>query len=682
MDAISAPVLLLSPAAQILHSNQTCQQLTGYSAADLDHKYLWECPPAAEQDQAKQDLRALANYKAPPPLELAWVLNTGEILRVAWTFKPLSAAAEGGVTWVATGHCGLEQDRTAAEAILHSLMVGTAMATGEDFFAAFVEQVGQALGVSYALVSELVDDRLQTLAFWSQGQLQPNFSYPYLDTPCQLSLQQGVYACPVAVQQSFPKDLDLGLMEAESYLGIAIQNPRGETLGTLCLVDTKPLVKVERMETVLRIFATRAAAELERQRATQTLEAQNQTIEQALQESQTLLQLVLDTLPLSIFWKDRHCIYLGCNKQMLADAGLTTLTDMIGKTDFDLPWRHEAKLYRADDLEVMATGQPKLNIEEPITKSGNVYGWLRTTKIPLRNPGGEIIGVLGAYEDITDRKQIEAQLRQSNENLALANLDLARATRLKDEFLAHMSHELRTPLSSILGMTQALSREVYGPMTERQHRSLNIVERSGRHLLTLINDILEVAKIEAGKISLQMGEFSVLKLCEDSLEFVQQQALQKHIHVTLKFSPEVTTLQGDELRLKQALINLLDNAMKFTPEGGQVYLEAGLETYPGHSHSSEAPAPGLALAVTDTGIGIAPEDQSRLFNTFVQLDSSLNRQYFGTGLGLALVKRIMDLHGGIVAVHSNLNQGSRFTLHFPPHLVIPFQGGNAGVDGD
>jgi PAS domain S-box-containing protein len=383
-------------------------------------------------------------------------------------------------------------------------------------------------------------------------------------------------------------------------------------------------------------------------------------------QSQTLLQLVLDTLPLSIFWKDCNCVYLGCNKQMLADAGLTSLADMVGKTDFDLPWSHEAKLYRANDLEVMETGQPQLNVEEPMTKSGNLYRWLRTTKIPLRDSAGKIIGVLGFFQDITEHKQLETQLRQSNERLALANVELTRATRLKDEFLANMNHELRTPLSSILGMTQALSREIYGPMTERQHRSLAIVERSGRHLLSLINEILEVAKIEAGRIDLHWEDLSVQKLCEESLVFVQQHALQKHIRLTSKIDPNVTTLRGDGLRLKQALINLLDNALKFTPEAGQVELNAKLGTC--NHHSSAQSGEMLILSVADTGIGIAPEDQPRLFQSFVQLDSSLNRQYFGTGLGLALVKYIVELHGGTVEVKSQLNQGSRFTLYLPQNL--------------
>jgi PAS domain S-box-containing protein len=557
----------------------------------------------------------------------------------------------------------MEQERRESEISFHSLMVGTAAVTGQEFFPTFVEQVAKSMGVSHALVTELKGDHLQTLAFWSDHQLRPNFTYDYAQTPCELSLQEGAYACPVGVQESFPQDSDLSTLNAESYLGVAMKNRRGDLIGNLCLIDTKPLTNLERMETILRIFASRAAAELERQRATDALEALNHSVEKALQDSQTLLKLVLDTLPLAIFWKDRHCRFLGCNQQMLKDAGLEVVSDIIGKTDFDLPWRQEATRYRADDRAVMDTGQPRLNIEEPITKAGNVYRWLLTNKMPLRNSAGEIIGVLGVYEDITDRKVMETQLRQSNDNLALANQELAHATRLKDEFLANISHELRTPLSSILGMTQALSREIYGPLTERQHRSLAIVERSGRHLLELINNLLDVAKIEAGKLELQVGDVTIAQLCQDGIALVQQQALQKHIDLHVTIEPGLKTLSGDELRLRQALAHLLDNAIKFTSESGTVDLQVyGTSSPPDPLPSGQEV---IAISVVDTGIGIAPADQARLFETFVQVNSSLTRQYFGTGLGLAMVKHIAELHQGVVEVDSQPGQGSRFTLYLP-----------------
>ena len=668
MDAIAAPLLLLNSQGKILHSNQTLKQLTYQGGDDLGQKPLWSLAAPAEQADLQAALDGLSRRSSSFTVGMTWQPKTGAPLYFEWTLNCLPQEQGPDCLWVATGHLaspppyGDDKENHEAEVSLHRLMVGTAAVIGQEFFPTLVEQVAKALGVKHALVTELVDDRLTTLAFWSESALQPHYSYPYLNTPCELSLQQGIYACPVAVQQSFPDDTDLLKLGAESYLGVAMKNRHGTPIGNLCLVDTKPLVNIERMETILRIFASRAAAELERQRATDALEALHQSVEHALQESQTLLKLVLDSLPLAIFWKDRKCRYLGCNQQMLTDAGLTRVADIVGKTDFDLPWCQEAPRHRADDLAVMASGQPKPDIEAPITLAGDVYRWLLTTKMPLRNAVGDIIGVLGIYEDITDRKHLETQLLQSHDNLALANHELCRANRLKDEFLANISHELRTPLSSILGMTQALSREVYGPLTERQHRSLNIVERSSRQLLQLINNLLDVAKIESGKIELQRDDVAIPKLCRDSLVFVQQQAMQKHITLDLQLETEIQTLKGDELRLRQALINLLDNAVKFTPEGGDVSLNVSASSF---AKTTKPRQPGIVFAVLDTGIGIAATDRDRLFQTFVQIDSNLNRQYFGTGLGLAMVKRIAELHGGRVEVDSRLGQGSRFTLHLP-----------------
>lgn len=259
-----------------------------------------------------------------------------------------------------------------------------------------------------------------------------------------------------------------------------------------------------------------------------------------------------------------------------------------------------------------------------------------------------------------------AELQASNEQLALANQDLSRATRLKDEFLATMSHELRTPLSSILGMVQALRREIYGPLCDRQHHALGIVERSGRHLLALINDVLDLAKIEAGRMDLRLTTVALADLCETSLAFVQQQAQHKQIQLALFCAEDLTHVEADELRLKQALINLLDNAVKFTPRGGQVTLTVELDQdlwEPAH----------VVFTVADTGVGISSTDYDRLFESFVQLDSSLTREYGGTGLGLALVKQIATMHGGSISVVSTPGQGSQFMLRLPSsHGTLSF----------
>lgn len=219
-----------------------------------------------------------------------------------------------------------------------------------------------------------------------------------------------------------------------------------------------------------------------------------------------------------------------------------------------------------------------------------------------------------------------------------------------------MSHELRTPLNAILGLSEGLLEESYGGvLSDRQKKAITTIERSGKHLLDLINDILDLAKIESGKIELQITSVSVQHLCNASLTFVKQMADKKKVRLITQISTETNTILVDERRMCQALINLLSNAVKFTPEGGQVTLAVQPDLARQH----------LCLSVSDTGIGIASENISKLFQSFVQIDSRLNRQYTGTGLGLALVRRIVELHDGVVTVESEVGQGSHFTIHVP-----------------
>ncbi|MEO1298971.1 MAG: PAS domain S-box protein, partial [Cyanobacteria bacterium J06636_16] len=276
----------------------------------------------------------------------------------------------------------------------------------------------------------------------------------------------------------------------------------------------------------------------------------------------------------------------------------------------------------------------------------------------LPNYEGETY-ILALMQDITIRKQADAQLRQTNE-------ELARATRLKDEFLANMSHELRTPLNAILGITEGLQENAFGELSRDQLDALGTIERSGTYLLDLINDILDVAKIEAGQIQLNKTWVSVSALCQSSVTFVKQPAWKKDIQLDLQLPHTPLHVYVDERRMRQVLLNLLDNAVKFTPTGGKITLQAmGHPYYPGEPNAPSVTPDALRLTVSDTGIGIARDRADSLFEPFVQIDSALSRQNTGTGLGLALVKRIVQLHGGAVAVTSELGMGSCFTLDLP-----------------
>jgi signal transduction histidine kinase/ActR/RegA family two-component response regulator len=254
--------------------------------------------------------------------------------------------------------------------------------------------------------------------------------------------------------------------------------------------------------------------------------------------------------------------------------------------------------------------------------------------------------------------------------LQLTNTQLIESHRLKDSFLANMSHELRTPLNAILGMTEGLQDHIFGTVNDRQLDALQTVERSGNHLLELINDILDLAKIESGHIRLDFAIASIPLIAQSSLEFVKQQALKKQIQLTIKIAPNLPNLLIDERRIRQALINLLNNAVKFTPTGGgSVTLEVKQQHFV-LNKITDTTQDYLQISISDTGIGIAPENIQRLFQPFIQIDSALNRKFEGTGLGLALVKRIVELHGGYVDLTSEVGVGSCFTILLPC-LTLP-----------
>jgi PAS domain S-box-containing protein len=290
--------------------------------------------------------------------------------------------------------------------------------------------------------------------------------------------------------------------------------------------------------------------------------------------------------------------------------------------------------------------------------------------------------------ELLERQQAEAQLRERNQQLAISNQELARATRLKDEFLASMSHELRTPLNAILGMSEALQELNFGPINDRQQKSIATIEKSGKHLLALINDILDLAKIEANKFDLELTDVSIDSLCKNSLLFVKELAHKKQISIKIQLPAYLKQLniRVDDRRCRQVLINLLSNAVKFTSSGGSILLDVrveeceqaedwGMGSLGDISEMSAISQRQIVFSIVDTGIGIAPENIGKLFQSFVQIDSSLNRQYAGTGLGLALVKRIAELHGGAVSVESIVDRGScfRVLLPFDPRaeIVIP-----------
>ncbi len=248
---------------------------------------------------------------------------------------------------------------------------------------------------------------------------------------------------------------------------------------------------------------------------------------------------------------------------------------------------------------------------------------------------------------------LEHKVHQRTAELEIANQQLQRADRLKSEFLATMSHELRTPLNSVIGFAEILQDEICGELNEEQKEFVQDIQDSGQHLLTMINDILDLSKIEAGRMELNFEEFSIHQALQEVHAIIMGMANKKRIHPRFEVVPREFDIVADKVKFKQIMYNLLSNAVKFTPEGGNITTRA--EILPTE----------VQVSVRDTGIGIRPEDRDTLFQSFQQLDSSYSREYQGTGLGLALTKRLVELHNGTIWLESEHGKGSRFTFSLP-----------------
>ncbi|HEX4526497.1 MAG TPA: HAMP domain-containing sensor histidine kinase, partial [Gaiellaceae bacterium] len=268
-------------------------------------------------------------------------------------------------------------------------------------------------------------------------------------------------------------------------------------------------------------------------------------------------------------------------------------------------------------------------------------------------------GDFSGHLDVPNRDELgslAANVNRMNGELRRLYGELETASRHKSEFLANMSHELRTPLNAILGFSQVLQHRLFGEINEKQDEYLDDILASGNHLLSLINDVLDLSKVEAGQVELEIAAFSLGDALERGVVMVRESAIKNGVQLSLELAPDVNGVRGDERRVRQIVFNVLSNAVKFTPAGGSVAVAAA-------NVNGE-----VQVSVTDTGPGIAPEDQERIFEEFQQTEIGV-QQREGTGLGLAVSKRLVELHGGRIWVESELGHGSRFVFTLPSEEI-------------
>lgn len=393
-----------------------------------------------------------------------------------------------------------------------------------------------------------------------------------------------------------------------------------------------------------------------------------------------------------------YSCHVGADEELCFEWATPAFTRITGYTAAEMQGRSMAALIHADDHAVARQqGRAALNgssesCELRIVDQAGQIRWLQQQLHPIWDAvAGKVVRVYAVAHDITtakeyatemerhvqertaklvatnrvlereitERKRVEAEVRALNG-------ELEQLMQLKDQFLANMSHELRTPLSVILTLAESLVDNLYGEVTLAQREVLSRIYQNGRHLLSLISDILDITKIESGTLELEIEEVQVQELCQYSLQTVQEVAQEKRIALSSRYDFAVQRVEADELRLLQILINLLTNAVKFTPEGGEVGLEV----------TGDRTANLVYFTVWDTGLGISEADQRKIFRPFIQLDGGLTRRNEGAGLGLALVARLTELHGGHVQLASAVGKGSRFTIALPwraaePHAPAP-----------
>ncbi len=356
-----------------------------------------------------------------------------------------------------------------------------------------------------------------------------------------------------------------------------------------------------------------------------------------------MLEELIQNAPVGIYWKDLEGKYLGCNHVMAQSLGATP-EEMIGETNRKFMKEDEAAESTQHDAMVIKSKTACINYyRRLVTKSGEVR-LFKMNKVPLFNENGDVYALLGVAEDVTEQRQREIELIQAKQDAKAAN-------RAKSDFLSNMSHEIRTPLNAIIGLTHVAAQSDDPSQISDMLRKVNL---SSKHLLAIVNDILDLSRIEAGKMSVSHRETDIIAAIEEVFNIVTQRADEKQQHLDLYIDSTLPRyVMSDEVRFKQVLINLLYNAVKFTPEGGRIALHAQkLKT-----HGNKVIA---KFSVSDNGIGIDEDTVEKLFHPFEQEDSTATREFKGAGLGLAICRSIVELMGGEIGATGEKGKGSTF----------------------
>jgi PAS domain S-box-containing protein len=519
------------------------------------------------------------------------------------------------------------------ETTIRGLVLGTAPSTGDDFFQTAIQGLAAALQVRVAFASELVDaaeSTARTLAIWVGQDYQDNFEYPLAGSGAAAALRDGICKLSGTFRERFP-DAPLLTLGIRSLLILPFFDADKRPIGLIGIADDGPFVDPDRAESVLRVFAARAGAELGRKHAERALRDSEQRFRSIFENGPLGIAIVsLEGRFLSV--NDRLCQMYGYPADELLGIGIRDITH---PDDRELHSRAAERLFRGET--------PLLKLEFRSLRKDGTIRWLALTATLIRDGTGQPRYGLGIVDDFTERKLAEIAAAQARDE-AIA------AARAKDEFLANISHELRTPMSGVVGAIDLLLGTALAP---EQAEYAQIAQSCANVQMALIGDVLDLARIDAGHFALVREVVDLWALVDEVTTALSSVAQQKHVTLDVDWSPDVPRrIVADPRCIRQPLMNLVGNAIKFTPAGAvhiavacRAVTDAWVE---------------LTFAISDTGIGIPLDKQAVIFDRFTQIDTSMTRAYGGAGLGLAITKQLVKAAGGRIGVESLPGEGATF----------------------
>lgn len=532
------------------------------------------------------------------------------------------------------------RDRQIIDETLYFIAQRGWTASDGDFLTSLVKYLATELDVAHAFVGKTIGtppEGIETVALFSGGKIRDNISYSLKGTPCE-NVTGDTMCCYVRdIQSEFPEDILLAEMGADSYIGIPLWDSHAQPIGIIALLDNKPMENAGLAQTLLQIVAVRAAAELERRLS-----------DLQIKINQQQMQATFDNAGIGIAHVSPEGRFLRANRK---------LCSMLGYSAEEITQKTVQDLTHPDDLEKSLISMRQA-LEAPehlrgysrekryVAASGRTV-WSLITVTLLRDETGEPDYFVTVVEDISHRKRHEEQLRQARD-------EAERANRAKSTFLANMSHELRTPLNAILGFAEMMDEQIHGEIPPKYRDYASHIRKSGRHLLDLINEILDLSRIEMGKLELDVGDYDLPVLGQEVLDLLAMRAQMASVELELQVQPdEFPIVKMDRTRTQQILTNLVHNAIKFSPKG-KVTLQM------------TADKSQIRIDVTDTGIGMSEQDIAVALSLFGQVNNDyLSKSAEGTGLGLPLAKQLVELQGGRLEITSIPSKGTTVTAIFP-----------------